>query len=74
MTQYACDKPASRSDIHGEFACTSWSELQPAIDLSDFAITQVQALEISASICGVLFIGWLFGEFGSFIKSIARGW
>lgn len=50
--------------------CVTWVLYEPWYQA--LAITPVQAGEISLAIMGSLVLGWMFGELGSFLKSMAK--
>lgn len=68
MTTYVCNELATNPNIYGEFACKQWVVQENLLDT--LAITPVQAGELAVAICTIMFLGWLFGEIGHFIKSM----
>lgn len=66
--QYVCD--SLKPDSNGIDYCVSWVESQSLLD--SLAITVPQAGQIAAAICGLLILGWIFGEIGSFLKRNMR--
>lgn len=73
MNYYVCEQLANRPNIYGEYACKHWTVQQSQQSLLEtLAITPQQAGEISLAIIGSLFLGWLFGELGSFLKSMSK--
>lgn len=70
---YVCKTLAVRSDMHGEYACQEWVELDSQSPLLDsLAITPAQAGDISLAVCSVLLIGWLFGLLGGFLLKLSE--
>lgn len=53
-----------------ENVCTTWVLYEPLHQT--LAITPSQAGEISLAIMGLLVLGWIFGELGSFLKSMSK--
>lgn len=73
MKHHVCELLADRPNIYGEYACKHWTVQQSQQSLLEaLAITPEQAGEISLAIIASLLLGFLFGELGSFLKSMAK--
>lgn len=70
---YVCSELETVRNIYGGYDCKHWTVQQSQQSLLEaLAITPEQAGEISLAIIASLLLGFLFGELGSFLKSMAK--